>query len=190
MIDAHLCAQMGDALIGGEVRQALHSLGLSTYAKALIEDGGYESIDLLRSLEPAQLEAIADDVSMKPGHKLKFVQAFSAASTQQRAIATSQVDSQRRATHQMARPEVMDRGNGVQTARNTQQPPPGAPTGGHFTKEQYCGSTAWCWWPFCVDSRTVYIAPDGTKYEPFTGQVVHAGCCDCCAQCACNCCGD
>ena len=51
-------------------------------------------------------------------------------------------------------------------------PPPGAPPGGRWGQEPYCGPVSLCifcflFWPIVccpVDSRTVYFAPDGRRY--------------------------
>ena len=52
--------------------------------------------------------------------------------------------------------------------------PPGAPPGGYWVEEQYCGLASWLIGIFIlpciaccpVDSRTVYVAPNGRRYYP------------------------
>ena len=49
------------------------------------------------------------------------------------------------------------------------EPPPGAPPGGAWVEQKYCGPKAW--WQFLVwgwvcesDVREVYLAPDGRRF--------------------------
>lgn len=60
-----------------------------------------------------------------------------------------------------------------QVYQNNVQNPPGAPIGGHWVDDKYCGGLTWaigcCLLPCIVccpvDSRTVYVAPNGRKYD-------------------------
>jgi len=100
---------MNTKLVGGDMRQALEALGLSIYADTLIDTGGYDTTDVLRHLSPPELEAIADDAAMKPGHKLKFIQAFSDTTAQSNAMLTTTGQPQGQAGMPSIEPEVMNR---------------------------------------------------------------------------------
>ena len=50
----------------------LASAGLSAYATSF-DDEGYDDLDYLRMLPPAELRSVAVDCGMKPGHAAKFV---------------------------------------------------------------------------------------------------------------------
>ena len=67
---------MQTSLLGGEVRQVLNDNGLGQYATALVDDGGYDSIDVLKQQDKPTLIDIAISAGMKPGHQLKFVGLF------------------------------------------------------------------------------------------------------------------
>ena len=55
----------------------LQELNLNQYEQELIDEQGYDSIDTLKELSPDELTQLADDCKMKPGHKKKFLGAFS-----------------------------------------------------------------------------------------------------------------
>lgn len=59
-------------LVGMDISQALTAMNLGQYAPRF-EMEGYDDLDLLSSLDVAELESVADTVQMKPGHKMKFV---------------------------------------------------------------------------------------------------------------------
>lgn len=55
----------------------LRELNLEQYEQALIEEQGYDSIETLNEMSAEELNQLADDCKMKPGHKKKFIAAFS-----------------------------------------------------------------------------------------------------------------
>ena len=55
----------------------LRELNLEQYEQALIDEQGYDSIETLNEMSAEELNQLADDCKMKPGHKKKFCTAFS-----------------------------------------------------------------------------------------------------------------
>ena len=60
----------------GSVALKLQELSLEQYEHELIGEQGYDSIETLKMLSPDELTQLADDCKMKPGHKKKFLAAF------------------------------------------------------------------------------------------------------------------
>ena len=56
----------------GEVEALLRSFRLEEYIQKF-DDEGYDDLDYLRTLPPAELRSVAVDCGMKPGHAAKFV---------------------------------------------------------------------------------------------------------------------
>lgn len=63
---------MDSLLLGGDVKEFLERAHLSQYATAIIDEHGYDSMDLINGLDDSQLDALVDVVGMKVGHKIKF----------------------------------------------------------------------------------------------------------------------
>ena len=55
-----------------ELTELLRDFNLTEYAEAFVENG-YDDLEYLRTLPPAELRSVAVDCGMKPGHAAKFV---------------------------------------------------------------------------------------------------------------------
>ena len=82
MSETDVTLVMGKPVGSGTTRKnsvalKLQELNLNQYEQELIDEQGYDSIDTLKELSPDELTQLADDCKMKPGHKKKFLGAFS-----------------------------------------------------------------------------------------------------------------
>ena len=71
------------------VSAKLEMLNLEQYETELIVEQGYDDLSMLQDLTVEELEQVADDVKMKPGHKKKFVASFRADDTKASNMSSS-----------------------------------------------------------------------------------------------------
>ena len=60
-----------------EVAKKLSQVSLGMYSDALVHTLGYDMLTDIEDLTPTELDTIADQCGMKPGHKKRFAQTFS-----------------------------------------------------------------------------------------------------------------
>lgn len=103
----------------GPVTLKLKGIGLEQYATAITDDQGYDSIEVLQSMTAAELKELADEVSMKPGQRKKFMNAFAPASMLDEASAKRQEGGQQMQM-QVQVPAGVVAGQAFQVSANSQ----------------------------------------------------------------------